>query len=110
MSRKWDELCRARPTSATEICMSLATESPLDRVGKRALSCNFFKAQPSSVKAFTVTAAVDVCNRQQTFGGGSLLMAVKVGINGFGRIGRNIYRTAIGDPDIDFVAVNDITD
>src|ERR1051326_5911381 len=37
-------------------------------------------------------------------------MAVKVGINGFGRIGRNVYRTAIGDPDIDFVAVNDLTD
>jgi len=36
-------------------------------------------------------------------------MAVKVGINGFGRIGRNIFRTAIGDPDIDFVAVNDLT-
>jgi glyceraldehyde 3-phosphate dehydrogenase (phosphorylating) len=37
-------------------------------------------------------------------------MAVKVGINGFGRIGRNIYRASIGDKDIDFVAVNDITD
>ena len=37
-------------------------------------------------------------------------MAVKVGINGFGRIGRNIMRTSLGDPDIDFVAVNDITD
>ncbi|MGI9165454.1 MAG: type I glyceraldehyde-3-phosphate dehydrogenase [Pyrinomonadaceae bacterium] len=37
-------------------------------------------------------------------------MAVKVGINGFGRIGRNIYRTSLGDPDIDFVAVNDLTD
>src|SRR5687768_12378039 len=37
-------------------------------------------------------------------------MAVKVGINGFGRIGRNIYRTAIGDPEINFVAVNDLTD
>jgi glyceraldehyde 3-phosphate dehydrogenase len=37
-------------------------------------------------------------------------MTVKVGINGFGRIGRNIFRTAIGDPDIDFVAVNDLTD
>ncbi len=37
-------------------------------------------------------------------------MAVKVGINGFGRIGRNILRTALGDSDIDFVAVNDITD
>ncbi len=37
-------------------------------------------------------------------------MAVKVGINGFGRIGRNIFRTALGDGDIEFVAVNDITD
>ena len=37
-------------------------------------------------------------------------MTIKVGINGFGRIGRNVLRTAIGDKDIDFVAVNDITD
>ena len=37
-------------------------------------------------------------------------MAVKVGINGFGRIGRNILRTALGDKEIDLVAVNDITD
>jgi glyceraldehyde 3-phosphate dehydrogenase len=37
-------------------------------------------------------------------------MAIKVGINGFGRIGRNVLRTALGDPDIDFVAVNDLTD
>jgi len=37
-------------------------------------------------------------------------MAVKVGITGFGRIGRNIYRTSIGDSDINFVAVNDLTD
>src|SRR3989440_9359321 len=37
-------------------------------------------------------------------------MAVKVGINGFGRIGRNIFRTALGDQDIEYVAVNDITD
>src|SRR5215831_7001187 len=37
-------------------------------------------------------------------------MAIKVGINGFGRIGRNIYRAAIGDKDIDIVGVNDITD
>jgi len=36
-------------------------------------------------------------------------MAVKVGINGFGRIGRNIFRTALSDPDIEFVAVNDLT-
>jgi glyceraldehyde 3-phosphate dehydrogenase len=37
-------------------------------------------------------------------------MAVKVGINGFGRIGRNIFRTSIGDPEIEIVAVNDLTD
>ena len=37
-------------------------------------------------------------------------MAIKVGINGFGRIGRNVLRTALGDTEIDFVAVNDLTD
>ncbi len=36
-------------------------------------------------------------------------MAVKVGINGFGRIGRNVLRAALGNPEIDFVAVNDLT-
>ncbi|HXN04651.1 MAG TPA: type I glyceraldehyde-3-phosphate dehydrogenase [Candidatus Acidoferrum sp.] len=37
-------------------------------------------------------------------------MAVKVGINGFGRIGRNVYRAAHGRRDLEIVAVNDITD
>ena len=37
-------------------------------------------------------------------------MGIKVGINGFGRIGRNVMRTALGNSDIDFVAVNDLTD
>jgi len=37
-------------------------------------------------------------------------MPVKVGINGFGRIGRNLLRAALDDPGIEFVAVNDITD
>jgi glyceraldehyde 3-phosphate dehydrogenase len=37
-------------------------------------------------------------------------MAIKVAINGFGRIGRNVFRAALGDPDIEFVAVNDLTD
>ena len=37
-------------------------------------------------------------------------MAIRVGINGFGRIGRNITRAALHDKDIEFVAVNDITD
>ena len=36
-------------------------------------------------------------------------MAVKVGINGFGRIGRNVFRTALNDKNIEFVAVNDLT-
>ena len=37
-------------------------------------------------------------------------MAVKVGINGFGRIGRNVLRAALKNSEIDFVAVNDLTD
>src|SRR5579859_1148793 len=37
-------------------------------------------------------------------------MAIKVGINGFGRIGRNILRTSLNHPGIEFVAVNDLTD
>ena len=36
-------------------------------------------------------------------------MAVKVGINGFGRIGRNVLRAALGNKELDFVAVNDLT-
>ena len=36
-------------------------------------------------------------------------MTVKVGINGFGRIGRNVFRAALGNPEIEFVAVNDLT-
>jgi len=36
-------------------------------------------------------------------------MAVKVGINGFGRIGRNVLRAALGNNELDFVAVNDLT-
>lgn len=37
-------------------------------------------------------------------------MAIKVGINGFGRIGRNVFRATMGDKDLEIVAVNDITD
>lgn len=37
-------------------------------------------------------------------------MSLKVGINGFGRIGRNVFRAAVNDPEIEIVAVNDITD
>jgi len=37
-------------------------------------------------------------------------MAVKVAINGFGRIGRNVFRASMGNPDIEIVGINDITD
>ena len=37
-------------------------------------------------------------------------MAIKVAINGFGRIGRNVFRAAIGNPNIEIVATNDLTD
>jgi glyceraldehyde 3-phosphate dehydrogenase len=37
-------------------------------------------------------------------------MAIKVGINGFGRIGRNVLRASLTDPNLEFVAVNDLTD
>ena len=36
-------------------------------------------------------------------------MAIKVGINGFGRIGRNLLRAALDESELEFVAVNDIT-
>src|SRR5262249_14847786 len=41
---------------------------------------------------------------------GGIEMGIKVGINGFGRIGRNVMRAALKNSGIDFVAVNDITD
>jgi len=37
-------------------------------------------------------------------------MTIKVGINGFGRIGRNLFRASLYDPEIEFIAINDITD
>jgi len=37
-------------------------------------------------------------------------MAIKIGINGFGRIGRNILRASLNDPTLQFVAINDLTD
>jgi len=37
-------------------------------------------------------------------------MAIKVAINGFGRIGRNVFRAAIGNPNVEIVATNDLTD
>jgi glyceraldehyde 3-phosphate dehydrogenase len=37
-------------------------------------------------------------------------MSIRIGINGFGRIGRNLFRASFQDPELEFVAVNDITD
>ena len=37
-------------------------------------------------------------------------MATRVGINGFGRIGRNVVRAGLNNPEIEFVAANDLTD
>ena len=37
-------------------------------------------------------------------------MSIKIGINGFGRIGRNLFRASLKDPELEFAAVNDITD
>ena len=37
-------------------------------------------------------------------------MAIRVGINGFGRIGRNVFRASLNEPKLEFVAINDITD
>lgn len=37
-------------------------------------------------------------------------MAIRIGINGFGRIGRNVLRASLHDKDLDFVAINDLTD
>ena len=37
-------------------------------------------------------------------------MTIRVGINGFGRIGRNVFRASLNEPELEFVAINDITD
>jgi len=37
-------------------------------------------------------------------------MTIRIGINGFGRIGRNVLRASLGDPELEFVAINDLTD
>ena len=37
-------------------------------------------------------------------------MTIKIGINGFGRIGRVVFRAAMNHPDVEVVAINDLTD
>src|SRR5712664_711978 len=57
---------------------------------------------PAAVVRSCIAAILDTSSEE--------VMAIKVGINGFGRIGRNIMRTALDDKNIQFVAVNDVTD
>src|SRR5216684_9170676 len=57
---------------------------------------------PAAVVRSYIAAILDTSSEE--------VMAIKVGINGFGRIGRNIMRTALDDKNIQFVAVNDVTD
>src|SRR6266542_408876 len=88
----------------------------LDTPALRRIILGFFT--PSKFRSQLVASGGAECVCRHLQGGKALehsqdrifIMAVKVGINGFGRIGRNIFRTSIGDPDIDFVAVNDLTD
>jgi glyceraldehyde 3-phosphate dehydrogenase len=40
----------------------------------------------------------------------NFIMATKIGINGFGRIGRNVFRAALNNPNVEVVAINDLTD
>jgi glyceraldehyde 3-phosphate dehydrogenase len=71
---------------------------PAAPCGKAAPAAGFHPARTS----FAKSGGLEI-----HFGGS---MPVKVGINGFGRIGRNIFRASMGDPSIEIVAVNDITD
>jgi glyceraldehyde 3-phosphate dehydrogenase len=75
-------------------------------------------ARPRSARVPTAAAPAGRRRSVLTFAGSirgrnterSAQMAIKVGINGFGRIGRNILRAALPHDDIDIVAVNDLTD
>jgi glyceraldehyde 3-phosphate dehydrogenase len=82
----------------------------LDTAAERALSCLFFFHTSAVHSALLFRLPRLKCEQRKISEEGLVRMAVKVGINGFGRIGRNIFRTALGDKDIEFVAVNDITD
>ena len=73
----------------------------------------FFAVRSGSASRSTASAeaarAYNGSGTQSHATGANAGMAVKIGINGFGRIGRNVFRTALGNPEIEFVAVNDLT-
>jgi glyceraldehyde 3-phosphate dehydrogenase len=68
---------------------------------------SFAAARIRLLRFFRSTQQIHSCVFIFSLGGD---MAVKVGINGFGRIGRNVLRASLNDPNIEFVAVNDLTD
>src|SRR5512143_1089126 len=63
---------------------------------------------PRGVTIFSFSYRAGIFSRASSFFGGK--MAIKVGINGFGPIGRNILRASLGESNLEFVAVNDLTD
>src|SRR5215470_12635980 len=64
--------------------------------------------QPSRADNIVCFPQIAAFSKSSTSYGG--YMAIKVGINGFGRIGRNVLRASLNDPNLEFVAVNDLTD
>ena len=70
---------------------------------------------PPSVKSSNFLKNIDAIGEKKVynilnFRKEGFLMAVRVGINGFGRIGRNVLRAGLNKKELDFVAVNDLTD
>src|SRR5260370_27331914 len=106
---------RARPRPPDDQRKILARQCPLpvaqhrDRYRDLASICLTFTlaARPCYHQSSFQVPADFSSAIKISFGG---IVAVKIGINGFGRIGRNVLRTALADKNLDFVAVNDLTD
>jgi len=62
---------------------------------------------PNASSSTFAIGARQFVRKKKTFLGGNKIMAIKVGINGFGRIGRMVFRAGLSNPNIEFVAVND---
>jgi glyceraldehyde 3-phosphate dehydrogenase len=71
--------------------------------------CHLFVKSLYRLKNIDETRRKKLYNRFN-FGKEEILMAVRVGINGFGRIGRNVLRAGLNKKGLEFVAVNDLTD
>src|SRR5262249_52382791 len=100
-SRRPSKLAPEREGAASASRASVAPTAP----APTRRSC----ATPTGMKSRCPSASEHLPPQHDS--GGNCFMAVKVGINGFGRIGRNLFRAAhAAGADLDFVAVNDITD